>query len=69
MMTIRHFDALTRPRTGPTSGAAPTDRALDIMKSEVSGGMLDQDLFGMFVEARVFEVQPEDVTGTYQVKE
>jgi HD-GYP domain-containing protein (c-di-GMP phosphodiesterase class II) len=69
MMTISDiFDALTA-KDRPYKRAVPTDRALDIMKSEVSGGMLDQDLFAMFVEAKVFEVQPEDVTGTYQVKE
>jgi len=39
------------------------------MKSEVTGGMLDPDLFVMFVEAKVFDFQPEDVTGTYQIKE
>jgi len=69
MMTISDiFDALTA-KDRPYKRAVPTDRALDIMKSEVAGGMLDPDLFAMFVEAKVFDFQPEDVTGTYQIKE
>lgn len=69
MMTISDiFDALTA-KDRPYKRAVPTDRALDIMKSEVTGGMLDQDLFSMFVEAKVFEIPPEDITGTYLAKE
>ena len=45
MMTISDiFDALTA-----------SDRALDIMTHEVKGGMLDPDLFTLFVDAKVFE--------------
>jgi HD-GYP domain-containing protein (c-di-GMP phosphodiesterase class II) len=55
MMTISDiFDALTA-KDRPYKRAVPTDRALDIMSSEVKVGMLDQDLFTMFVEAKVFE--------------
>jgi HD-GYP domain-containing protein (c-di-GMP phosphodiesterase class II) len=60
MMTISDiFDALTA-KDRPYKRAVPTDRALDIMKSEVTGGMLDPDLFTLFVEAKVFgEVHKE----------
>ena len=55
MMTISDiFDALTA-KDRPYKRAVPTERALDIMSSEVKGGMLDPELFTMFVEARVFE--------------
>ncbi len=59
MMTISDiFDALTA-KDRPYKRAVPTDRALDIMSSEVKGGMLDPELFTMFVEAKVFEEQAE----------
>ncbi len=55
MMTISDiFDALTASDR-PYKRAVPVDRALDIMSSEVGGGMLDQALFQMFIEAKVFE--------------
>ena len=55
MMTISDiFDALTA-KDRPYKRAVPTERALDIMSTEVKGGMLDPDLFTIFVEARVFE--------------
>jgi HD-GYP domain-containing protein (c-di-GMP phosphodiesterase class II) len=55
MMTISDiFDALTA-KDRPYKRAVPTERALDIMHSEVTGGMLDPELFTMFVEAKVFE--------------
>ena len=55
MMTISDiFDALTA-KDRPYKRAVPTDRALDIMSGEVKGGMLDLDLFTLFVEAKVFE--------------
>lgn len=58
MMTISDiFDALTA-KDRPYKRAVPNERALDIMASEVKEGMLDQDLFRMFVEAKVFD-QPE----------
>lgn len=57
MMTISDiFDALTA-KDRPYKRAVPTERALDIMSSEVKGGMLDQELFTMFVEAKVFGEQ------------
>ncbi len=55
MMTISDiFDALTA-KDRPYKRAVPTDRALDIMKSEVAGGMLDGELFTIFVESKVFD--------------
>jgi HD-GYP domain-containing protein (c-di-GMP phosphodiesterase class II) len=61
MMTISDiFDALTA-KDRPYKRAVPTERALDIMTSEVKEGMLDPDLFAMFIEAKVFEASE---TGT-----
>jgi hypothetical protein len=55
MMTISDiYDALTA-KDRPYKRSVPTDRALDIMASEVRGGMLDPDLFTLFIEAKVFE--------------
>jgi len=55
MMTISDiFDALTA-QDRPYKRAVPSDRALDIMKQEVTGGQLDGDLYRLFVEGRVFE--------------
>ncbi|MGH7702793.1 MAG: HD-GYP domain-containing protein, partial [Gemmatimonadales bacterium] len=57
MMTISDiFDALTA-RDRPYKRALPAPRALDIMTDEVKAGMLDTELFKMFVEAKVFEQQ------------
>ena len=55
MMTISDiFDALTAADR-PHKRAVPLQRALDIMRDEVKGGMLDSDLFQLFVEGKVFE--------------
>jgi len=55
MMTISDiFDALTA-QDRPYKRAVPSDRALDIMKQEVTGGQLDGDLYRLFVDGRVFE--------------
>ncbi len=55
MMTISDiFDALTA-QDRPYKRAVPLQRALDIMVEEVKGGMLDAELFGLFVNAKVFE--------------
>ena len=55
MMTISDiFDALTA-QDRPYKRAVPAERALDIMKQEVSQGQLDADLYRLFVEGRVFE--------------
>ena len=55
MMTISDiFDALTAADR-PYKRAVPLQRALDIMTQEVKGGMLDQDLFNLFVDGKVFE--------------
>lgn len=55
MMTIADiFDALTASDR-PYKRAVPTERALDIIGYEVKDGMLDSDLFDMFVQAKIFE--------------
>lgn len=55
MMTISDiFDALTAADR-PYKRAVPLQRALDIMSAEVQGGMLDGELFQLFVEGKVFE--------------
>ena len=55
MMTISDiFDALTASDR-PYKLAVPADRALGILESEVDGGMLDKDLFEVFVSAKVYE--------------
>ena len=55
MMTIADiFDALTATDR-PYKRAVPYERALDILNTEAKEGMLDLDLLGTFIEARVFE--------------
>ena len=55
MMTISDiYDALTASDR-PYKRAVPRDKALDIIKSEVDGKKLDAALFGLFIEARVWE--------------
>ena len=55
MMTISDiFDALTASDR-PYKRAVPVDRALDILSSEVEGGMLDPQLFDIFVNAKTYE--------------
>ena len=59
MMTIADiFDALTAADR-PYKRAVPTPRAIDIMTHEVEDGMLDQALFRVFIDARVFEAEEE----------
>ena len=55
MMTISDiYDALTAADRPYKSAVAPA-RALDIMVEEVRAGQLDQELFRLFVDAKVFE--------------
>ena len=55
MMTIADiYDALTA-QDRPYKRAVPPPRALDIMQDEVKGGMLDTDLFRLFVDSKVWE--------------
>jgi HD-GYP domain-containing protein (c-di-GMP phosphodiesterase class II) len=55
MMTIADiFDALTASDR-PYKRAVPVSRALDILAEETHGGMLDDELFRLFVDAKVFE--------------
>jgi HD-GYP domain-containing protein (c-di-GMP phosphodiesterase class II) len=55
MMTISDiFDALTASDR-PYKRAVPWERALDILRLEAKDGMLDADLLGSFIDARVFE--------------
>ncbi|MSP63559.1 MAG: GAF domain-containing protein [Myxococcales bacterium] len=54
MMAIADiFDALTASDR-PYKRAVPVDKALDILRAEVKHGKCDADLFGVFVEARVW---------------
>jgi hypothetical protein len=56
MMAIADiFDALTASDR-PYKKAVPTERALDILKSDVSGGKLDADLFRLFVDAGIYKL-------------
>lgn len=55
MMTIADiYDALTA-QDRPYKRAVPAERALDIMQDEVKGGMLDSQLFRLFVDQRVWQ--------------
>ncbi len=55
MMTIADiFDALTATDR-PYKRAVSCERAVDILRMEARDGMLDTDLLGAFVEARVFD--------------
>jgi HD-GYP domain-containing protein (c-di-GMP phosphodiesterase class II) len=55
MMTISDiFDALTASDR-PYKRAVPIPRAMEIMSSEVKSGMLDPDLFKLFVDGKAFE--------------
>jgi len=55
MMTISDiFDALTAADR-PYKRAVPLARALDIMAAEVKDGMLDAELYRLFVDGKVFE--------------
>jgi HD-GYP domain-containing protein (c-di-GMP phosphodiesterase class II) len=55
MMTISDiYDALTAADR-PYKPAVASARALDIMSGEVGAGQLDASLFGLFVEAKVFD--------------
>jgi HD-GYP domain-containing protein (c-di-GMP phosphodiesterase class II) len=54
MMTISDiYDALTA-KDRPYKRAIPIEKALDILGSEVKRGMLDPDLFTIFVDAKVW---------------
>jgi len=55
MMTIADiFDALTASDR-PYKRAVPTPRAIDILSHETKAGMLDPDLFELFINAKVYE--------------
>ena len=55
MMTVADiFDALTASDR-PYKRAVSTERALDILSYEVKDGMVDPDLFDMFVGAKIYE--------------
>jgi len=58
MMTISDiYDALSAADRPYKVAVAPA-RALDIMADEVRAGQLDQELFRLFVEGKVFEATP-----------
>ncbi len=55
MMTISDiYDALTASDR-PYKPAVPAERALDILATEVRAGQLDQGLFTLFIDGRVFD--------------
>jgi HD-GYP domain-containing protein (c-di-GMP phosphodiesterase class II) len=55
MMTIADiYDALTA-KDRPYKRAIPVEKALDILSSEVKRGMLDPELFTIFVDAKVWQ--------------
>jgi HD-GYP domain-containing protein (c-di-GMP phosphodiesterase class II) len=55
MMTVSDiYDALTA-NDRPYKRAIATERALDILKMEVSDGLLDAALVNLFIDAKVFE--------------
>ncbi|MBP8809579.1 MAG: GAF domain-containing protein [Kofleriaceae bacterium] len=55
MMTIADiFDALTA-KDRPYKKAMPVERALDILATDVKKGLLDDELFRIFVEAKVWD--------------
>jgi HD-GYP domain-containing protein (c-di-GMP phosphodiesterase class II) len=55
MMTVSDiYDALTASDR-PYKRAVPTERALDILRMEMSDGLLDASLVNLFIEAKVFE--------------
>src|SRR5207244_10183078 len=55
MMTISDiYDALSAADRPYKAAVAPA-RALDIMAEEVRAGQLDQELFRLFVEGKVFQ--------------
>ena len=61
MMTISDiYDALTA-QDRPYKRAVSSERALDILTTEVKEGQLDEALFRLFIDAKVFQRQlPED---------
>lgn len=63
MMTISDiYDALTSPDR-PYKKQQPVERALDIMTKEfVKLGRLDEDLFQLFVDAKVFDKRADDLS-------
>jgi HD-GYP domain-containing protein (c-di-GMP phosphodiesterase class II) len=55
MMTVSDiYDALTASDR-PYKRAVPTERALDILRMEMSDGLLDSSLVETFIEAKVYE--------------
>jgi HD-GYP domain-containing protein (c-di-GMP phosphodiesterase class II) len=54
MMTISDiYDALTASDR-PYKKAVPRERALDILKAEVKSGQIDQNLFQIFLDAKIY---------------
>jgi len=60
MMAITDiYDALTA-QDRPYKKAVPHNKALDIIGFDVKGGLVDSDLFDMFVKEKVYEIVHED---------
>ena len=63
MMTISDiYDALTA-QDRPYKRAVSSDRALDILTTEVQDGQLDAELLKLFIEGRIFERQIAEAAG------
>jgi HD-GYP domain-containing protein (c-di-GMP phosphodiesterase class II) len=59
MMTISDiYDALTA-QDRPYKPAVPAERALDILGKEVQSGQLDQELYRLFIDGKVFQQRGE----------
>jgi response regulator RpfG family c-di-GMP phosphodiesterase len=62
MMTISDiYDALTA-QDRPYKPAVPAERALDILGKEVQSGQLDQELFRLFIDGKVFQQRGDGST-------
>ncbi|MGA2975842.1 MAG: HD domain-containing phosphohydrolase [Spirochaetia bacterium] len=64
MMTVSDiYDALTASDR-PYKPAVPAQKALDILNAEVKEKKLDPDLVRIFIEAKIWEKKPDQVTGS-----
>src|SRR5207247_1695106 len=58
------LDGTTEPFLAPDKRAVSSDRALDILTTEVNDGQLDADLFKLFIAGKVFQRQIADDSTT-----
>ncbi len=57
------FDALAA-KDRPYKQAVSVERSLQILEEEARDGLLDLDLFGIFVEARIFDLTASETVGS-----